>query len=373
MMADDFFSSVREWSRWKHTILQKYLRVWCYKLGSRSPVLMFVDGCAGAGRYADGRPGSPLIAAEMNNDPSPSKRWALKVVAFEQDADTFLQLQKNLEPWTSRTPPLAFTFDIPFAEGVAKLEPLLRDVPTLYFIDPYGMADLTPAALAPILDRRRDKTELIMRYDPRMLLRWEGWLVDRDRNPRGQKLAVAFRRRLESLGVDVAARMASAAGGSAMTSEDEYLARFTARFHYTQMIAIKPSFDAAPKYSLFFGTDSPDGAAHMNDIVGTTEDELWEATLDEEEERSGQGSLFHPERPRIATSTDAEATMLEYLQQVGPGRLSWIEIRAYLAFVHGSQLRDKHHRLAAEALRRQGLVTWTDVKLERTTIVELVA
>ncbi len=45
------FAQVLEWSKYKHELLAKYLRVWCYKLGSQHHELAFVDTHAGAGKY----------------------------------------------------------------------------------------------------------------------------------------------------------------------------------------------------------------------------------------------------------------------------------------------------------------------------------
>jgi hypothetical protein len=49
--------------------LEKYLRMWVYKLSSRYNELVFIDGCAGEGMYEEGsKAGSPLIAVQWNDD-----------------------------------------------------------------------------------------------------------------------------------------------------------------------------------------------------------------------------------------------------------------------------------------------------------------
>ena len=48
----------------KHLLLRAYLDGWFAILGSFSGRLLFVDGFAGPGEYADGEMGSPLVAIE---------------------------------------------------------------------------------------------------------------------------------------------------------------------------------------------------------------------------------------------------------------------------------------------------------------------
>src|SRR4051812_20540023 len=45
----------------KHRLLEEYMKVWLAKLAQSYPQVAIVDGFASAGRYRDGRIGSPLI------------------------------------------------------------------------------------------------------------------------------------------------------------------------------------------------------------------------------------------------------------------------------------------------------------------------
>ena len=62
-MVPGFFDNLRDHSEVKHRILASFLTPWAAKLGStfrgRSGVIWYVDGFAGAGKYGDGRDGSP--------------------------------------------------------------------------------------------------------------------------------------------------------------------------------------------------------------------------------------------------------------------------------------------------------------------------
>ena len=119
---ETFFEKRRRWSEYKHEILNKYLHVWTYKLGSRHKLLSFVDTCAGAGIYEDGVLGSPVIAAQWNSDPVMRERGTSLVVhACEANARLAQTLRAALAPWTDLDPPLAFVYQEPFQEAIPRI------------------------------------------------------------------------------------------------------------------------------------------------------------------------------------------------------------------------------------------------------------
>jgi three-Cys-motif partner protein len=59
----DFFEEPQGAAILKHEVLGQYLPIYGRKTGSRTPVV-FVDGYAGPGRYADGSPGSPQLMVQ---------------------------------------------------------------------------------------------------------------------------------------------------------------------------------------------------------------------------------------------------------------------------------------------------------------------
>ena len=375
MQEIDFFDRQSEWGRWKHAILKKYLRIWSYKLGSQHPAIVFVDGCAGVGLYGDGTEGSPVLAARLNDDLAVSARTSLFVVAFEEMADNRKRLKVALSPWLSRRPPLAFVFGSSFDEGLREIEHVIADLPTLYFIDPYGMMDLTRENLRPVLQSQAARHELLLRVDDVLLARWAGQLRSADKSPQQQKRAVAFFKRLEAAGLDMSetlllAHSMLAKGELRELLLEDYLRQFEERFRYLQLIPIRPSYQAAPKYFLLFCTNSPDGAAAMNDVVGTTEDEIWEDGERRREHESGQGTLFYAPRPVGATSKTAADAIWKILVEAG-GRMEWITIRAELAQTFGSDLRERHHKVAVLSLADSGVIRPLPEKLARSSLIEL--
>lgn len=126
---DPFFQRRKEWAKYKHEILERYLRVWVYKLGSRSKLLAFVDTCAGEGTYDDGKPGSPLIAAQYNDSFLNAKGGRLLVIACERSRASIGALRANLAPYIQRQPPQAAVVTGDFNQSLPEILNLTRGVP----------------------------------------------------------------------------------------------------------------------------------------------------------------------------------------------------------------------------------------------------
>lgn len=92
---------LKQVSRVKHQVLEKYLEPWSKILGSRYTHLRIVDCFAGGGRYSDEKgeplPGSPVIALRLANrylQTHPSHR--LSLVFVENHATTARRLREAL-------------------------------------------------------------------------------------------------------------------------------------------------------------------------------------------------------------------------------------------------------------------------------------
>lgn len=135
-------------SRVKHRILAKYLAPWSKILGSVHPTLAYVDCFAGAGGFLDelGQPlpGSPVIALQLAKDDvrkDPARRRVL--IFAEKDRKTVATLRelcKAEEPL-----PVGVELDIVQATAndtlsqiVSSFAKVRRNLPTFFFIDPYG-------------------------------------------------------------------------------------------------------------------------------------------------------------------------------------------------------------------------------------------
>jgi three-Cys-motif partner protein len=357
---DPFFQSRSEWAKYKHVILKKYLRVWVYKLASRSDHLAFIDTCAGEGTYGDGEPGSPLIAAAFNESYLEPRGQRLLVIACESRRHSADQLRLNLERYTSADPPQAIVVQDSFVNSLPRVLDMTKDMPTLLFIDPYGMRDLTAENLRPLLkDRDREPTEVLVRVPPNLLARFAGWLKERERSAQGRKVADSFRKLLDDLRIDpeLLGRVARGGEENPVGANEfllSYLEMFDERFRFVEAIPIRETYDALPKYYLVHGTDNEHGLVHMNDIVSKAEDDLFDET--EKARQRGQISLFEaPKRTPRVTIEDAEDRILYVLREFYP-LLSYIGIRAQLVHAFGPDLREKDHKRAIRNLETRRLI-----------------
>jgi len=156
----------------KHTVLRAYLQTWARKMLLRPGAtreLCIVDACAGAGRDAQGNPGSPVLAAavaddaerHLQSDPRLRERIGgplrIDLVAIEKDAKHYRSLVENLKPYEKRAKPLRGTL----ADYIDEHFSHYRDTPTLFFIDPFGLAPLQADVIRRALSGRRNEVLLL--------------------------------------------------------------------------------------------------------------------------------------------------------------------------------------------------------------------
>ncbi|MEX1182159.1 MAG: three-Cys-motif partner protein TcmP [Gemmatimonadota bacterium] len=358
--TEDFFKAPKDWAKYKHRILGSYLRIWVYKLSSSHDRLVFVDTCAGAGTYENGKPGSPLIAASYNDSYLRDKGKSLLVIACEKSKSNARKLSASLAPYAERRPAEAVVINDNYIGRLEEITGVTRGVPTLFFIDPYGMADLTAENLAPLLgDHARESTEVLVRVPATLLSRFAGWLRKREHTDRTAKTAESFRHLLERLDIDeqLLAQAAEAEDVSELPSYmdlmDSYLQLFTRRFRYVTPLPVRQNYFSPPKYFLVHGTDSPHGLVHMNDVLSTTEDVVFKDTADAL--AGSQTLLFAPERQLRASIADAAKEVEKAVRRHAGGAV-WIDVRSELVLKFGDDLREKHHNAALKMLLEDGRV-----------------
>jgi three-Cys-motif partner protein len=147
-----FFTLERFPNAMKHRIVGGYAKTALSILMQWSKKnAMYVDLFAGAGRYEDGQPGSPLIVAE-----EAAKRLAagkppyLHCVNVERDPETYAKLVSN----TAHIPPAVITNEC--GDWKAHIAGILARaqagaMPTLLFLDPFGFKGIELADLVQIL------------------------------------------------------------------------------------------------------------------------------------------------------------------------------------------------------------------------------
>jgi three-Cys-motif partner protein len=136
---------LKEHTRVKHEILDKYLTPWIYKLSSAYNTLIYIDGFAGRGDYYNDAGeiadiGSPIIAmrkAQEHKDKVPK----FHCVFIEKDRDNFYNLRSVIKREEKSSPhPILHCENGDFESEITKLLDKFKDTlpPTFCFIDPFG-------------------------------------------------------------------------------------------------------------------------------------------------------------------------------------------------------------------------------------------
>jgi three-Cys-motif partner protein len=193
---DDHFEEFGPHSRFKHLVLKAYFQGWLRKLGLRpgaGPTLCYVDACAGRGVDEMGNAGSPVIAALAAADASRQMTAmrgtapSISVIAIEKHEDHYALLSKNL----SFHMPAAEALLGELREHLPTLEARFGDTPTLYFIDPFGLAPLQADVVRRAL--AGPKNEVLLLFADQAALRHFGAAIAKE-----SKVARAHRERLEA-------------------------------------------------------------------------------------------------------------------------------------------------------------------------------
>ena len=158
----------------KHMLLRSYLDGWFPILGSFSGRLLFVDGFAGPGEYADGEMGSPLVAIEsVRRHKSQGRLRSVEVVFLfiEQDARRVEYLKALLDrqlplPRTS-THVLPGTFDDHMAGMLDELDAQSETLaPAFVMIDPFGVKGSPMHLIGRILGNPKSECLISFMYEP---------------------------------------------------------------------------------------------------------------------------------------------------------------------------------------------------------------
>lgn len=148
-------------TRAKHEILARYLDGWFPVLGSTNGRIVFLDGFAGRGIYADGSPGSPIIALRqlLEHTYFPSLAHREFVFIFvEHDSSNVASLRQEIDKFRQKHQPwpnnvkyevVESTFEGVADEIIDSLkEKQATMAPLLAFVDPFGFQGLPLAKLA---------------------------------------------------------------------------------------------------------------------------------------------------------------------------------------------------------------------------------
>jgi len=138
----------------KHTILRKYLDVWIPILNSRKSDLIYIDGFAGPGEYANGEKGSPIIALEALKNQRVQITSKVIFIFIEKDQQRCDHLKEVLKRYGSIKnghieDPICGEFETEVNKLLDEIDESIKNkqkktgkrfsrVPTFAFIDPFG-------------------------------------------------------------------------------------------------------------------------------------------------------------------------------------------------------------------------------------------
>lgn len=146
----------------KHLVLKEYLKAWFPILGKFNGRILFVDGFAGPGEYADGEEGSPVVAMRVLADHAATIRAEVVFVFIEKERMRAEHLNRLVDRWRPELPPsakvhvLEDSFESRMTDVLQALEDQKkRMAPALVMMDPFGIKDIPLSVIRGILGNRQ--------------------------------------------------------------------------------------------------------------------------------------------------------------------------------------------------------------------------
>lgn len=159
----------------KIAILRAYLHAW-FQIMGRTMVgkdLLYVDGFAGPGAYANYPTGSPIAAVEAARSviEASAGSWVadnIHCAFIEPDPERFAHLRENLEPFQNVDKLKLHLFNSTFVDGLSALRsriplPFRMSHPLFTFIDPFGATGAPFSVVEDIL--RSSRSEILLNLD----------------------------------------------------------------------------------------------------------------------------------------------------------------------------------------------------------------
>lgn len=339
---------LKEVSKAKHRILKKYFPAWATILGSWHSTLAYVDCFAGAGRYAGGEEGSPLIILNECREIVHNKSFGIVAIFVEKDVATANTLRSQI-PEDLPDKVKAFVLNEDAHNFVQELLNVLPEgMPAFFFIDPYGHP-LTIPVMNQILSRHR--TEILLN------LMWYALNMHLN-NPRVKETIT--RMFGDSNWLD--APFTKQSGRERETAfVDYFLSKLNAKYKLKFRIRFSPEDRVSggqrrTKYYLIHLSNHPKAALLMKEVMWPIGDE--EGTFDY--------SAIH--QGVLISLTPQLEELVDYLRQhyCGSGKeLTFDQLREEtwtLPFI------EKHYRRAAKQLESTGEVQVVRIESKRTGI-----
>jgi len=160
-VTDEFFEHKREWSRWKHRLLYRYLAQFAGIVGSKHSTVYYVDGFAGEGQYRNPpEDGSPVIAAKIAIQTPPSRGYRLRCINIEPTHYTELSAATaSFGSSVVENRPGTFRENLDYVLGTTS------QYPALFFLDPMGHKGMEWDVVTRVIERARSAiTDILLNF-----------------------------------------------------------------------------------------------------------------------------------------------------------------------------------------------------------------
>lgn len=187
MVANEsFFQRQQAAAVLKHGILKRYPRVFATMAGSMTGRVVYFDGYAGPGRYADGAPGSPIIAVETAQATSTWDR-DVECLFVEKNPLFAANLARTLAAEAPKSMKYSvWTGDV--SDYVDRALEVAGGDPMFTLLDPFGTGLSYAALTGKLLGRTRHQaTEVMLNLNLENVWRTGGWLTGEVQAPGSEK------------------------------------------------------------------------------------------------------------------------------------------------------------------------------------------
>lgn len=308
-MTEEFFEGRREWSRWKHRLLKRYLGHFSGIVGSAHQTVYYIDGFAGEGCYKDPpEDGSPVIAAKIAADAVKKGRgFTLRCINIEPEG-----YDELCASTAAFSPPLVENRKGTFADNLDAVLRKIGNCPALFFLDPFGHKGMEWDVVMRIVKRARSAiTEVLLNFYITKIDIHAGYLRS------SEKQAAKFVARLDALFGTQEWRLvwdeAPNQEQRILRLTDLYMERLTSAFAagagqgFSARYPVK-TLDGKLKYFILYGTRHPRGCRAMSEAVFRVTTEYEDARVAAAQaalEAAPQLSLFEAEAQATEEAIDA--------------------------------------------------------------------
>jgi three-Cys-motif partner protein len=299
---DSFFERKRSWSTSKHRLLLRYLQAFCYVLGSVSQRLNYVDGFSGEGKYEEGiglesfvdkspfwksynhkfsdTDGSPLIALRCSNIFHDEDRVRLNCFFVEANRDANIKLQENCES-VSQNKFYRVYEPNKFGDLLTEILGDLEGLPTLFFLDSFGIKGITFEQIKTIADYLRNaKGELFLLFHNTTVARSAGQSTSTTDNPSSIKAGLTITKHLTNF-LGQGSEEVWKSKWAELKSQPQEFERWALQYFKSRLIdegcfqsvtsfAVKETYkQTRPEYSIVACSNKPDKAFGelLNDFI----------------------------------------------------------------------------------------------------------